>query len=519
MTIVIDNTPVTVNPGDTVLAAARSAGINIPTMCHKDGLPHHTSCMVCVVNDATANKLIPSCTAPAADGMRIETATESVIAARKAALELLLSEHAGDCEAPCQRACPAHMDIPAMIRAIADGDDREAIRIVRERIALPSTLGRICPAPCEKVCRRKNIDAPVSICLLKRFAGDNDYLKTNIIPAPKPPTGKRIAVVGAGPAGLSAAYYLLLNGHACTVYETTSRTGGALYHSVSPEILPHDILEKEVDVIRALGAQFIMNTEVGKDISLSAVREQSDAVVIASGSMNANFGLAMKDSDISVTAAYETSAQGIFACGNAVSTSRMAIRSAAEGYETAVSVDHWLKTGTALHMKRRFNSSLGKLRAEDIAAIKTHASPVERNDKPHTAALDGGLTEPDAMKEAARCLHCDCRKKDSCRLRDLSESHQASQNTFSGERAAHMFRALKHGVVFEQGKCIKCGICVRICESEEIPDGFTFMRRGFDIRVDLPFGDVFENKTVMLRCASSCPTGAITSETISAAVS
>ena len=94
--------------------------------------------------------------------------------ARKTALELLLSEHVGDCEAPCQITCPAHMDIPLMNRLLARGKFAEALQVVKKDIALPSVLGRICPAPCEGACRRRSVDEAVSICLLKRFAGDED---------------------------------------------------------------------------------------------------------------------------------------------------------------------------------------------------------------------------------------------------------------------------------------------------------------------------------------------------------
>ena len=147
--VIIDNREVEVADGATVLDAARKLGIEIPTMCFLKGQKPLTSCMVCVVKVAGSEKLIPACGAIAEDGMRIETDNEEVRQARRAALELLLSEHVGDCVGPCQVTCPAQMDIPLMIGQIAAGRLGEAIATVKRDIALPAVLGRICPAPCE----------------------------------------------------------------------------------------------------------------------------------------------------------------------------------------------------------------------------------------------------------------------------------------------------------------------------------------------------------------------------------
>jgi predicted molibdopterin-dependent oxidoreductase YjgC len=154
MKLTINSKSVVVDKGSTVLEAAEAAGISIPTMCRLKGYAHMTSCMVCVVKEMGSGRLLPSCTAPAAEGMVIETDNEEVHHARRTALNLLLSEHVGDCEAPCRLTCPAHMNIPLMIRQIKAGEIRDAIETVKEDIALPAVLGRICPAPCEKGCRR-----------------------------------------------------------------------------------------------------------------------------------------------------------------------------------------------------------------------------------------------------------------------------------------------------------------------------------------------------------------------------
>jgi len=127
--------------GQTILDAAGEMGVFIPTLCHLNGTEGFTSCMICVVHETETGKLLPACSAPVREGMRIETEDETVRDARRHALEFLLSEHVGDCQAPCQRACPAHMDIPLMIRQIREGRAAEALVTVMEHIALPAVLG------------------------------------------------------------------------------------------------------------------------------------------------------------------------------------------------------------------------------------------------------------------------------------------------------------------------------------------------------------------------------------------
>ena len=164
----IDNREVEVDNGATILDAAGKLGIEIPTMCFLKDYKPSTSCMVCVVKVNGLDNLVPACGTVVKDGMRVESSSDQVRQARKAALELLLSDHVGDCLGPCQVICPARMNIPLMIRQIAAGKFREAIATVKKDIALPAVLGRICPKPCEKGCRRAVFDEAVSICLLQR---------------------------------------------------------------------------------------------------------------------------------------------------------------------------------------------------------------------------------------------------------------------------------------------------------------------------------------------------------------
>ncbi|MCJ7674439.1 MAG: 2Fe-2S iron-sulfur cluster-binding protein, partial [Sedimentisphaerales bacterium] len=172
--LIIDNREVEVPSGATILDAAEKLGITIPTMCFLKGYEPSTSCMVCVVKIEGSDGFVPACGSIAQDGMRVCSSSQEVRQARKTALELLLSDHMGDCIGPCQVACPARMNIPLMIRRIAAGDLQAAIATVKQDIALPAVLGRICPAPCEKACRRAQLDGAISICLLKRYVADVD---------------------------------------------------------------------------------------------------------------------------------------------------------------------------------------------------------------------------------------------------------------------------------------------------------------------------------------------------------
>ena len=188
----IDHKEVSVPEGMSLLHAARKAGAEVPSMCFLEGHKNHPSCMVCLVKDVATDQLLPSCAHPAMEGMEILSDTEEVRQARREALELLLSDHVGDCEAPCRRACPAFMDIPLMNRHIASGKHHEALQVVKEEIALPHILGYICPAPCEKVCRRNQVDSTVAICQLKKFVAARDVANNKpFLPKKKNKSGKK----------------------------------------------------------------------------------------------------------------------------------------------------------------------------------------------------------------------------------------------------------------------------------------------------------------------------------------
>ena len=163
MKIRIDNTEIIVERNQTILEAARKEGFVIPTLCHSDGIEPYSSCMVCMVKDLKTGNYIPSCSALVEDGMEIDSSEKEVLELRKKAVELLLSEHRAECEAPCRIVCPAGYNIPVMNRLIQAGRIEEAMALAEKEVTTPEIICTDCPGYCENACRRKKIDEPVSI--------------------------------------------------------------------------------------------------------------------------------------------------------------------------------------------------------------------------------------------------------------------------------------------------------------------------------------------------------------------
>ena len=511
--LTIDNQPIEVTEGTTVLAAAAQLGIEIPTLCYAENLPPATSCMVCVVKIAGIDGLRPACATTVTDGMIVESESDEVRAARRTALELLLSDHLGDCMGPCQAICPGHMDIPRMIRQIAAGDWRGAIATVKRDIALPGVLGRICPAPCESGCRRRQIDEPVSICLLKRIVADIDLAKSApYLPDRRPASGKRVAIVGGGPAGLSAAYYLLSLGDACTLFDEHEQLGGHLRYSLDETALPRTVLDAEIAVIESLGAEFRTGVRVDSPLAL---REEFDAVVLAVGTLDAEqaASLPLPTSSRGITIdrkTYATGEAGVFAVGNAVrAANKLTVRSTADGKEAAASIDQYLSGREVTGVDRPFNTRIGRLAESELSVALGGAS--ERAQVAPAGGLREGFAEAEARDEALRCLHCDCRKPDSCKLRIHAASYGADPRRFAGDRCQLEIQDRHDEVIYEPGKCIACGLCVQITARAGEPLGLTFVGRGFDVRVAVPFGRTLGEglRKVAEECVAACPTGAL----------
>ena len=285
----LNGNTVTAEAGVSILEAAKQNGTAIPTLCYHESLHSLGSCWMCIVEIKGKHRFVPACSTAVTPGIAIETDNSELYAIRKKNLERLLEHHCGDCSGPCEVSCPAGCDIPAFVSAIATDNHREAIRIIKEDIPLPGILGRVCHAPCEDECRRHGVDQPLSICALKRFAADRDTVSDNrYLPSCKPKTGKKAAIIGAGPAGLSAAYYLLRDGHEVRIYDSHDAPGGMMRYGIPPFRLPLDIIEADLEPIRAMGAEFVGNTVFGRDITLDSLKKEGfDTIFLAFGAQKA----------------------------------------------------------------------------------------------------------------------------------------------------------------------------------------------------------------------------------------
>ena len=182
---------------------------------------------------------------------------------------------------PCVSLCPAHVDIPGYVALVGAGRYADAIRLIRKDNPFPTTCGFICEHPCEARCRRNMVDDSVNIRGLKRMAAD--YAGEVDPPACAPSTGKKIAVLGGGPGGLSAAYYLQLMGHQTTVYEMLPELGGMLRYGIPNYRLPKDRLDDDINAILKTGVEVKYGLKIGQDISIQELRDQYDAVLITIG--------------------------------------------------------------------------------------------------------------------------------------------------------------------------------------------------------------------------------------------
>ena len=654
--------------GETILTVAERYGIVIPTLCHNDAVAHYGACGLCVVECEGTPKLLRSCSTLAADGMVIHTEGERCVQARRVALELLMSDHDGDCQGPCRLACPAGADCQAYVKQVALGNTREAVRIVKERLPLPASIGHVCPHPCEKECRRNLVEEPISIALIKRYMSMAELGKPDAWrPERAPATGKTVGVIGGGPAGLTAAYYLALKGHDVTLTEQMPQMGGMLRYGIPQYRLPKAVVDAEVADIAAAGVKMENGVKLGKDISFADYRAKFDAVILAIGAWKSSplgcpgedlqgvYGgidflrsvalheplpigknvavvgggntamdacrtavrlgaenvyviyrrtraeMPAADDEIeeaieegvtfkfltnpaeilgaegkvrqvklqvmelgepdasgrrspvpvegkfeyldvdSVIAAigqkvdpagfdvelnrrgiiaadestFRTNLEGVFAVGDATNRGAdIAIAAIGEANKAADVVDSYLR-GAIVPYRKPFVSkrSLTKeyfAERERIARVHIVNRPAEERRRDF-APVNAGFTAAEAMREAARCLECGCHDYNDCALVRHANRYEIHPERFAGEKRHHTSETELVTIERDQGKCILCALCVRVCDEVAHQGLLGLIGRGFTTVVKPEFRDSDAVKVCASchKCADACPTGAL----------
>jgi len=296
VSLTIDDKEIIAEDGLTILEVARRAEIAIPTLCHIADTQPDRPCEICVVEIAEPERfglsstlagegLFRACITQARDGMEIQTASKAVVSHRQERLAIISQTHFGDCKAPCNLTCPGQINVQGYIAHVARGEYEEALRLIMERNPVPFSVGRVCPRFCETRCRRILVDEPVSINHLKRFVADWCMANDIDLGIPKEkPTGKRIAVIGGGPAGLTAAWFLTRKGHDVTIFEAESQLGGALRYGFPDYKIPKDVLNYEINTILKMGINIRLSQRWGKDFFLQDLKDMGfDATFIGIG--------------------------------------------------------------------------------------------------------------------------------------------------------------------------------------------------------------------------------------------
>jgi len=660
----------------TILEIAKEHGIEIPNLCYYREFLPFGSCWVCTVQILGRKGFVTACGTKIEDGMEVVTNSTEVIHARKLALELLLSDHFADCEAPCKIACPAHADVQSYISAIANGQYHEAVKIIKEKIPMPLSIGRVCPAFCEKECRRTLVEAPIAIKNLKRYCADmdlNDYWQWS--PLREEVKKHRIAIVGAGPSGLTCGYYLGYQGYSVDLFEEMDQAGGWLRYGIPEYRLPKQILNKEIELMLLSGMKIHTCQKLGKDIFLDQLSQDYDAVYLALGSSKAvdmplpgnqlqgvflgvdflksvaigekltigkkvavigggNTALdcartALRlGSKVSIiyrrtrnempadepeiiaaekegirflmltnpveykgqhclkeivvekmklgepdtsgrrkpvgTEEYQslpfdtviaaisqvpeishllengtqvlqispwstvlvdeqnqfTGYKNIFAGGDLCRGPATAVEAIADGRSAAISIDRFLNNQPLTNCEYIFDSKKEK-QLKDIAAIyyaditksrRVHLSERDRSICKKTfLEVELGYSDPEAIKEATRCLECGCQKNENCQLRDYATEYQVNSNAFTGEKNSYNLDNSHPYISRDENKCIKCNKCIQVCAEINGAAVLGYKGRGFRTTITSDYHRPLLQTACDAcgKCLELCPTGAI----------
>lgn len=501
--LTIDNISIQVREGTKLIDAARDHGILIPSLCYIKELPHYTSCMVCIVKDKHTGKFIPSCSARVEDGMDIDASGPEIVALRKDAISLLLTEHRAECEAPCKLVCPIGLNIPLMNRYIQKGNFSQAAQLIYFEMGLPESLCTVCPKYCENACRRKMIDAPVAITSIKHFtvASDKRVPLTSKLEKPA-----KIAIIGAGASGITAAFNLAKQGHSCVVFEKSGRIGGTLRTELSERGFQADLFDNEVHSIIDSGIEIRINTAIDTTGLEKHLVPEYDIIINASGAnirsdeVQATGTTLQFEGDTLIIAD-----KYLFSVGSAVKQDKQVIRRIGNAKRSAEAINNFLQSGDLIKVKKRFNSVTGKIQEEEeVEWLKECPEVTQRHSDPRI--------KEECIEEALNCLHCDCRAADNCQLRELAESLDVGNPRM--KLASHPIEKkinTTSKLIYENAKCIKCGLCIRVSPDETNNPSLCFTGRGFLSKVAVPLTADFDSilRDGTDRVINVCPTGAI----------
>jgi predicted molibdopterin-dependent oxidoreductase YjgC len=444
--IKINDTEVEAFEGETIIEVAGREGFAVPSLCYAKEASHKSSCMVCAVKNRVSGQIIPSCSTLPTAGMEIETESDEIREIRTLSLELLLSDHRADCEAPCKVACPAGFDVAKMNRLYDRGEYGKALEFMRNSLVIPATLCYICNAPCEKICRKRDINQPVAIREIKKMLVTRTVLDTIV---GTKSNGTKIAVIGSNPAGLSAAYRLCKLGYEVTVFE---KSASALIPHIEANKAPAEIVELEIEVIERTGVKIVTSCEN------TSFTDYSGVISVSGDEANPQW----------ITLSTKT---------------KQPARLVLEGFKLAERLHASLSNPDRESVETKlFNSTYSRFNAKEKQALERQSE----NDSRATA-----------------CLYCDCDQKTDCKLRHYATAYGIKNSRYQRDTSSQALNRqnICEDMWFEPAKCIKCGLCVY-----NSANGFTFVNRGFEMQVILPA----ENSgNVPKHLTNLCPTGAI----------